>query len=208
MKVPHPHYRNCGEIADFAEIECIRRNGGTISVVDISRAISRSESSHDDEVRHVVYEAFNDLVKRSEDCGLLGRYPFELDSNGTVVQLPPHRGRRARYAALYQYLLLVTRLNMKSEKTQENEDGTQLFELLCSEVAQSFFSTFERSSQAFVFGTGKYSKVLKDGTKINRRGFEKSVNELCLRVGEGDKFVNRNNNSYLRANDGRLDVIA
>ena len=195
---------NVAEIADFAELECLRRQGRSVSVTDISRVLGRTTSSDDDEIHPVICDAFVDVASRVHECGPTGRYPFYLSENQNVIKLTRPS---SRYSFLYQYLLLSTRLNMNTEKLQAGEDATKLFELLCAQVATNFFSTELAPARSLVFGTGRYTKYRADSQPIAKRGFAQAVDELCRELGEGGGFQNHAGNNRITAKDGRLDVV-
>ena len=71
--------------------------------------------------------------------------------------------------AVYIYLLLATRMNMKLERQQGGEDATALFEQLCCEVAVRFLGGPGDQVGAMVFGTGRLGDQRDDGEPIDRR---------------------------------------
>lgn len=204
IAIPALHSGTIGEIADFAELECLRNQGKPVSATLIGRVLAQDSASDDDVVRPVISDAFGDLVARVTDCGSEGRYPFQLSSHDNVLTL---NSLDEKYSILYQYLLLATRLNMRSNRRHGGEDGTQLFEVFCGEVARNYFSDPDYSGESLVFGTGRFSKVREDMQRVNQRGFRASVDELCKRIGEGGKFHHHTSPSPITAKDGRLDVV-
>ena len=204
IAIPALHSGAIGEIADFAELECLRNQGKPVSATSIGRVLARNSANDDDDVRPVVSDAFGDLVARTKDCGSERRYPFRLSSHDNVLTLDSLNGK---YSILYQYLLFATRFNMSSNRRHGGEDGTQLFEVFCAEVARNYFSDIVYSGESLVFGTGRFSKAREDTQRINQRGFRASVDELCERMGEGGKFYHHTSPSPITAKDGRLDVV-
>ena len=204
IAIPALHSGAIGEIADFAELECLRRQGRSVSATDISRVLARNSADDDDDVRPVIYDAFGDLVARVTDCGVEGRYPFQLTFHDNVISLG---SANSKYSILYQYLLLATRFNMSSNRRHAGEDGTTLFEELCAEVAGNYFSDKGSIAESLVFGTGRFSKVGEGTERNNMRGFRVSVTELCERLGEGGEFHHHTAPAPITAKDGRLDVV-
>ena len=192
------------EIADFVELECLRKRGGPVSTTDIGRVLGRGSAIDDDKLRPAISDAFSDLVLRSEGLGDGGLYPFRLSPGENFLKLSSMDGNKS---ILYQYLLFATRFNMSSNRRHADEDGTLLFEVLCSEVARNYFSSSSSIAESLVFGTGRYSKMKRDDQAINRRGFRASVDELCIELGEGGKFYHHTKPSPITAKDGRLDVV-
>lgn len=204
IAIPGLHSKAIGQIADFAELECLKKQGKPVSATDISRILARDSAKDDDTVRPTVSAAFGDLVRRATDCGANGRYPFRLSSQDNVLKLGSPNGK---YSILYQFLLLATRFNMSSNRQHGGEDGTKLFEEFCAEVARNFFSSAGPEAQSIVFGTGRFRKEREDTQPINKRGFKISVNELCEDLGEGGGFRHRTAPAPITAKDGRLDVV-
>ena len=204
IALPALQSSSVAEIADFAEVECLRRRGRSASVTHVSRVLGRETSSDDDDIHPVICDAFGDLASRVHECGPIGRYPYDLSENQNVIRLSRPS---SRYSYLYQYLLLSTRLNMNTQKVQAGEDSTELFELLCAEVAKNFFSTDLVPASSLVFGTGRYAKDRTDAQPIPKKGFARAIDELCRELGEGGGFQNHAGNERITAKDGRLDVV-
>jgi len=206
--VPKPHVANKSTIADFAEIECLRKEDGNVSSLDITRILLReAESIGDDAVRQIVDEAFQELTIRSEHCGADGRYPYEIRGNGGLL------ARRSGPAAdkspadlLYWYLLLSTQMNMKTNRNQGGHDGTALFEHLCQEVAIRFWGGPSPNVGAIVFGTGRQTNDLHDDAELGEGVFQSAIDKLCAALGEGTGFL-RKPESAVHARDGKLDVV-
>ena len=204
IALPALHASSVAEIGDFAEVECLRRRRRSASVTHISRVLGRDTSSDDDEIHPVICDAFGDLASRAHECGPTGRYPYDLSDNQNVIRLTRPS---SRYSYLYQYLLLSTRLNMNTQKVQAGEDATELFELLCAQVARNFFSTDLMPASSVIFGTGRYAKGRANSQPIAKRGFARAIDELCRELGEGGGFLNHAGNNRITAKDGRLDVV-
>ena len=204
MDVPHPTSANRTAIADFAELECLSRADKQVSLVDITRILYRdADRLTEDTVRDHAGMAFDEIAERSQHCGLAGKnYPFRLNAAGTSMALKSRESMN-RPPELYLYLLLATRLNMKSERLQGGEDGTVLFELLCRDVAVNYWGGPSDYINSMVFGT---ARSLDDDVEIDRKEFETAVNTLCRKIGEGHRFQ-ADETSRVRAKDGKLDVV-
>ena len=182
------------EIADFIELVCWKRRSTSINAVgaDLRRLDENdySQGVHtEEETTGIVEEAFGEVERRNEVCR--GGYPFEIDSRGYTLRLVGDSDGR-RYVA-YRYLLLATRLNMKSSRRHAGIDGALLLEQIAAEAAREYLG--ERA-ESMVFGSGSSGP-----------GFVAKVNDLCSRIQEGDGFYSRGG-GRARVNDGKLDVVA
>ena len=138
--IPKAHVANKSQLADFVELGCLRRDDYNVSGLDVVRLLIReSEDSatarvrQEDGVEQLVNEVFDELADRVTHSGPNdGRYPFELGDEGRLLQLRDDI-ERAQLRS-YLYLLLSTRMNMQTERQQNGEDATKLFEELCCEV--------------------------------------------------------------------------
>ena len=204
--VPKPHVTNISIIADFAEIECLRRKDGSVSSLDITRILLReTEAYGDDAVKHLVDEAFGELSVRAQHCGTECGYPYELLRNGALLaRRQPDNG--VQPSLLYWYLLLSTRMNMNTCRNQGGHDATALFEHLCREVAVRFMGGPSPYVDAIVFGTGRQAVDMKDHEELNQGVFKSAVDRLCAALGEGVGFPNKIN-ERVRAKDGKLDIV-
>jgi hypothetical protein len=210
VRVPKPNLDNIVVVADFAEIECLRRDDLSVSTTDLTRIIQRQhDGASDEDVQQVVDEAFAELAERSRHCGKNNRYPFHVSDSGTLVKWRHVRIRRKEIRVLattYLYLLLATRMNMKSERVHADEDATVLFELLCREVIIRYWGGPSTSVKAIVFGTGRYDDR-PDDDEIGKRGFVRAVNDLCQRLQEGQRFHPVDEDYQVTAKDGKLDIV-
>lgn len=185
------------ELADYVELVAWRE--GSMSAVELARFLGRREDPdysdgvpEEDEVDTVAEDAFGEIERRHEACA--GGYPFVLDGSGAIVQRQKHIGgeENARHA-IYKYLLLATRLNMRNDRQHDGYDGTRLLEELAAESARSYLGS---RSESMVFGTA-----------VSARGFPDRVNRLCKRIGEGGGFFGHGSTAS-RQQDGKLDVVA
>ena len=184
------------ELADFSELLAWR--DGEASMIGVAAAVNRLEENdhgdgvvEDDPNEHRIEEAFRELEFRAGSCGIRHEYPFEIDKAGNTVHLAD-RSLSSRFP-VYRFLLLATRLNMKGNRKHAGIDGTQLFERLSAQVAQEYLG--ERAG-SLVFGTGS-----------GAGSFRNRIDDLCKRIGEGDRFDGRQGTSS-HTRDGKLDVVA
>ena len=181
------------EKADFWEIQAICNPGLPVSLINISKIISKEldELSHDgiesedDELDENLNETYAELEKRKTFSN--NKYPFVFYRNSILFD----ESCKDFYKNIYLFLLLCTRFNMTKFKTQNGVDGTLLFEKLCSKVAKNYFGN---NSDSLVFGTAEPGN------------FEKKVNNLIKNIGEGDSFKNPNKNSPTK-NDDSIDIV-
>ena len=186
------------ELADYVEIVAWR--DGSMSKVALIRFLGRREDPdysngvpEEDEVDTVVEDAFAEIERRREVCA--GGFPFVLDGNGVIVQREGHvgGGENARHA-IYRYLLLATRLDMKNDRRHGGYDGAKLLEELAAEAARIYLGS---RSESMVFGAAASAGG----------GFHDRVNKLCKRMGEGDGFADHDDTAP-RQQDGKLDIVA
>ena len=185
------------ELADYVELIAWRND--SMSAVELTRFLGRREDPdysdgvpEEDEVDADAEDAFVEIERRHEVCA--DGYPFVLDDSGTIVRRQGHIGgeENARHA-IYKYLLLATRLDMKHDRLHGGHDGTRLLEELAAESARSYL--------------GSRSKSMVFGTDASASSFRNRVNELCRRIGEGGCFRDRDNTAS-RQQDGKLNVVA
>lgn len=189
---PSPRATVC-ELADFMELWAWQNN--QVSCTDVLRFLGRvDDNDHnigceddDSENAELVDEVLIELERREKACS--GGYPFTLSGTGTMLR---HSDSADAGAAVYRYLLLSTRLNMRDSKTHAKLDGTKLMELLCAQVLKNYLG---EHSQAFVFGTAAGST------------FKDQINALCKRLGEGVGFRTIDLGA-VTAQDDKLDAVA
>lgn len=182
------------ELADFAEL--LAWTSGRCSATDVQRYLIQIDDNQDNvgiddddvEIENLSDEMMMEIDRRREACG--GGYPFNLDPTGSV--LTPLSDDRESHAVVYLYLLMATRLNMKSEKVKGEIDGTVLLESLSSEVLGNYLGRDRACVQ--IFGTAVGGK------------FPDKVNDLCKAIGEGGRFEHIDSGK-VNANDGSLDVV-
>ncbi len=190
-ETPSPR-AEANELADFAELEAWRH--GSFSRTAFSKALVRLDD-HDythgvpeeDADHTVVEDAYLETERRRDACR--DGYPFEVADGGQVLRAMDVHGPRE---AIYKYLLLATRLDMGSDRSHADIDGTQLLERLAAEVAKQYLGA---RAESLVFGTASSGN------------FAAKVRDLCRRMGEGDGYLNRDPKATV-ARDGKLDVVA
>jgi hypothetical protein len=184
------------ELCDLAEL--VGWEQGAVSMRELLAYLGRidendfNEGCEDDESQNaeLLDDVMLELERRADACG--GGYPFELEMAGTVLK---HNDGGEPDKAVYRYLLLSTRLNMKAAKTHAGIDGTKLLEELSATVLREYLG--ERS-EAMVFGTSA-----DDG------GFVERISTLCDRLGEGIGFrALARASGNIKAQDDKLDTVA
>ncbi len=115
------------------------------------------------------------------------RYPFEYNR----IELK-NKQVEEQYREIYAFLLFVTRFNMNTQKIQNGEDATKVFEEICAVVAKEYFGAH---SQSYVFGTAVSG------------AFDEKVNELIRRL-HLDMQFKIPLGSTKKQKDGGLDIVA
>ncbi len=180
------------EIADFVELVCWKQGGTSIN--DVRAVLGRLDENdysggvpEEDDVDGVVEDAYREIERRKEACRR--GYPFETDSTGNRLSMLEDRD--SRRFVVYRYLLLATRLDMRSDRRNACIDGTSLLEELAAESAREYFGD---RAESLVFGSG------------GGYGFRHRVGELCNRLREGGGYRN-DSDQRPTAKDGKLDVV-
>jgi len=191
---------NSVEIADYIEVECLKKTDLRISFLEILKSFDvgddyqEDDSDEDNNFRDnqeekKVENAFSEIEQRGKHCN--GKYPFIIENN--IVQI---NTEKSVVNIIYFYLLLATRLTMggpNSEKVFNEIDGTLLFEKLCQVILNSFY--------------GERSNSILFGTSAKGFGFESKVQQLIRDLKEGGIYKNRNPHTP-KAQDDNLDVVA
>lgn len=181
------------ELADFAELVCwkYRIASQTAICADLNRLEENDYSEgvpEEDEVPQVVEAAYMEMERRRKACR--GGYPYAIDERGKTLKLSVDE-RNHRHI-VYRYLLLATRLNMKSARKHADIDGALLLEEVAADVGREYLGA---RAEHLVFGTGS-----------GLSGFRGKVEDLCRRLQEGDGFDNREE-AEPSERDGKLDVV-
>lgn len=192
--------RDISSLADFAEIECLRREGA-VSQRTLVRAMSVTEDSDEtdsgavdsnqDKTDAAIEAAFSLIDARKEELG--SSYPFQTAKEGNTLIFA--EACSSRNLVIYSYLLLTSRLNMgtgeKSFRSRNGVNATETFEQLSACVARRYYGP---QSKSFVFGTGGEAS-----------SFKGKLTQLCELLGEGGGPQESVNS---RRQDARLDVVA
>lgn len=183
------------ELADFAELNALYR--GSVSIRSIQALMGRMDDNdsnvgcedNDDQTAEDLDEMMNEIDRRREACG--DGYPFELQSEGTVLGYDPTT--LSDRGTIYLYLLLSTRLNMLSRRVHAGIDGTGLLETVSAHALKNYLG--RERARTLVFGTSSAGS------------FTDKVNVLCRELGEGGQFRHIDSGD-VDANDDRLDVVS
>lgn len=179
-------------IADYLEYRCLLK-GTSVSDMEVRSSLSVSDDeldndgveSSDDISMSVVEKA---LMCCSQRCHIGGdKYPFVL-SNHSITK----KDHESWSYVVYTFLLLTTRLNMNTQKNQNGQDATKLFEHLCEKVLATYLG---EHSKSFVFGTGVSG------------GFQAKIEDLINRL-HLNALYKSPFGSTGRQKDGNLDVVA
>ena len=181
------------DIADYWEIKVLQNPDLPFSTRDIQNdlSIELDEIDHDgiyseDDVLFSDLESVMSEISRRIDSSKQ-KYPFRL--KGTRLIFDKSCDEIA--ATIYIYLLLCTRFNMLRNKVQRQIDGTLLFEKLCAVIGKNYWG---HNAESMIFGTS------------NAGNFQKKVTQCINFIGEGNGFVNRNNNEPTKNDDG-VDIV-
>lgn len=183
------------ELADFAELKCWK--SGSVSgreILNYLRQVGEYEDKEscddsDDETAILLDDVMTEIERRNNACG--SGYPFTLEREGTVVKCPEAEPEEAR-SAVYLYLLLATRLNMKDDRIHAKINGATLLEPLSAHAIGSYLGS--KKAESLVFGT--YAEG----------GFEDKVDKLCEALCEGGGFKSEDK-APAHAKDDKLDVV-
>ncbi|MCA9110873.1 MAG: hypothetical protein KDA52_13050 [Planctomycetaceae bacterium] len=193
-KLPSPRAR-LHELADFAEILSWKQSH--ISEREIISFLGRvDDNEHNDgvnddeeETTNLLPLVMNELERRSDACR--DGYPFTLERRGTVLNYSKSRENETT-SIVYRYLLLSTRLNMKTNKVHADIDGTKLLEHLSAHVLKTYLGN---NAKSFVFGTAKSGE------------FRAKVENLCKALNEGVGYRKLDEDAIEYAVDDKLDAV-
>jgi hypothetical protein len=182
------------ELADFAELLCLEKN--QTSAREIVAYLGRVDDNDnnvgceddDDENTYTLDEAMNEIGRRQQACG--AGYPFKLERAGTTLQLD--NTQHNQRSTIYLYLLLSTRLNMKSNRVHDGLDGTHLLEELGAHAIRNYLG-------------GTKARTLVMGTSLGKT-FQERVETLCQHTCEGIRFRSLDGGK-VTAQDDKLDAV-
>jgi hypothetical protein len=183
------------EIADFWEVECLRKVDNSVSILDVVKSKGIADDIQEDETEEHEMALEEEQINVIEEIhrrisSTARKYPFVLDDNDYVLTL--NREVHENVFWTYLYLLLATRNNMLSNKTVANVDGTQVFEKLSRDVLKNYL--------------GVNSKGLNFGT-ATQGGFYSKLTFLAKEMKEGNVRFPPTNITY-NPQDDTLDVAA
>lgn len=185
---------NISELADFIEMECLLSEEESYSSMSAKSMLSVGSDeinnegieSEDDRISRRLEDVMVELKDRKRRCN--NHYPFVIESHKIVLDKS-----NTQIYYIYIYLLLVTRLNMVTNKVYEGIDGTLLFEELSEVVAKSYFGD---NTKSLLFGTS--SDAI--------RNFKDKINTLLNMLEEGGQFrIPEGSNGMQK--DGHLDIV-
>ena len=181
------------ELADFAELVCWQQ--GTVSDTELAQRLSRFDENEyqegvliEEKIPKRVVDLYLEIESRAEACR--DNYPFAVDETGHSLGVGQTASNRKDL--IYKYLLLATRLNMSDNRVHAGIDGTLLFEELTAETGRQYL---DNRAESLVFGTATTAS-----------SFPAKVDDLCVKIGEGNGYVNRGGNRP-HQRDGKLDVV-
>ena len=181
------------ELADYAELVCWKHHG--TSTTALCAHLGRLEENdysdgvpEEEEIAEVVQAAYLEMERRRSACR--GGYPYVIGKRGYTLATDPDHGNSRH--VVYRYLLLATRLNMRTDRMHAGIDGALLLEDLAAYAAREYL--------------GARAESLVLGTSSNLSRFPEKVDDLCRRLREGGRFFNRDE-AVPTARDGQLDVV-
>lgn len=181
-------------VVDYLELICL--NEGSASVEKMHR-IRRSGADNGEELAGAqegekedlaIDDWINEIERRKRLCPTA--YPFEVSSSGMAIRIVSDFSEQRRL--LYNFCLLATRMNMRSDKVQAGIDGTQLFERISACVSQAYVGPLTKS---IVFGAGAAEP-----------GFKDKIKDLCNQLDEGGNYhaIDATGSDQ---KDGKLDIV-
>ena len=189
------------QIADFAEIECLRRADFSVSTDDICRGLltGTGESSErmisssilEEQIWSKVTDSFAEADLRTKHCGRDGAYPFSVSEDGLRLEWHPD----ALSGNVYLYLLLATRRREKLMKSIRLNAGS-VFEELCAKIAERYWGGPGPTIEAVTFNECKRNGNFPDG-----------INDLCAKLREGGGLISSKKEAARRFVDNKLDLI-
>lgn len=183
------------ELADYWEIECLRKVDHSASLLDIAKSFGIIEDVQEDEVEEKEIEldeklqnVVNEIERRKKSCA--GKYPFKL--NDTNYILSPDDTVPKDWHWLYIYLLLATRNDMHKEKRVNDIDGTLVFEKVSKDSLVGYLG---KKAQGLIFGTAAAGN------------FYEKLEELIKVILDGELKLKQNGLTY-NPQDDKLDIVA
>lgn len=185
---------SANELADYAEIYSWLY--GSCSARHVERMLCQLDNNDFnvglDDTDSINEELAGEMLgefQRRADASREG-YPFRLGDSGSTLYVTVEN--LSNRELTYCYLLLATRLNMKSDRKYKGIDGTQLHEELSASVLKQYLGG-ERA-KTMVFGTAAKGNIAD------------KINQLCNKINEGGEYRTLDTGKD-HANDDGLDVV-
>ena len=180
---------NSLEWTDFLEYIAFFRS--QLSIADYLRPIFRGSdeievlgiNSEEDNLYTLVDEVIVEIRRRIQEAG--PNYPFNLEDEDYVLVYQ----NDIWSSSVYKFLLYTTYLNMGTNRSHGNEDGTKLFEELSSIVAMNYLG---ENTFGGVFGTSLSG------------GFRDKLQTVMIQMGEG---ISVKNQLGAHPQDEDIDII-
>ncbi|VAW43546.1 hypothetical protein MNBD_CHLOROFLEXI01-113 [hydrothermal vent metagenome] len=191
--------KNPIKLADWMEVLALILPDKNVSYGDLSSALRRtgayelneenpeeSSSLQDERIDEMCGEVFDELNRREKSAS--HGYPFLVQ--GSLLELKTH-STWEDYVA-YVFCLCLSYFGSL-------DDGVvhfprRLFESLSKFAAERFID-------------GEAVKLSPPREELPT-SFEDAINEICLRIGEGDGYRKQRKDSRIRPQDDRVDIIA
>ncbi len=186
------------KLADWLELVALNAHDNNASYGDLSSELRRSGAYEineenpedggflqDERIDEMCGEIFDELNHRAKSAG--HSYPFEVDSS--VLQLKSE-STWENYAA-YVFCLCLSYFGSPSGT------GTNTPRRLFEDISKF-------AAQRFVGGDAVKMSPPREELPSS---FADAINELCIRIGEGDGYKNQAN-SRIRPQDDRVDIVA
>jgi hypothetical protein len=183
------------KLADWLELTALAAADRNASIQDLVQVIRRSGTSdaidpdneepsgdRGSEISQAIAEsAFAEIEARSTGCGKA--YPFKVGTQRI-------QATRSTDASIYVFLLLVA--NYGAKAAGSGTSALPMFDDLAAGAAGSYFH-----GESYVFAFPR---------RVAPTGFADAVDDLCLRMGEGEG--NRRRPTTKHQNDAKLDIVS
>lgn len=182
------------ELADFWEIECLRKVDHSVSIQEIVQIIGIADDVQENETEQNEMElegkqisVIEEIRRRIDSSNM--RYPFQINETTGILNLT--QSHDGTFIWIYLFLLLATRNNMSSNKVVDNIDGTKVFEKLSKDALINYLGP---NAQGMNFGTAQNGS------------FYQKLGDLVTNMKEGTLHPTNNNITY-NPQDDTLDIV-